>query len=310
MATTFNLDRGVTPVSSVLTEQIASFGTYNVVSGCTASYSAANLTVTIAAGQVRHNGTLVTVAGNTVTLTADTTNPRYGWIGIASNGTATYVAGTPAASAAVPELGDYVMAHLVLIPANLTIANNATSKLDVRVVNSFVPSTYKYMAATQTFSASTTFANLVASASGTFSFAIPASEAWLVTCVLSVTTNGSGGLKLQFTGPASPTRVDITGKYDYIEGFGPTDGDAGVLPHSFRSQGTAFSTVFAALNATGLSNANEGNYLGAGVTEVAFTALIVNGTTAGTVTLQGAQNAANSTTVFAIGSWMRAERIG
>jgi len=83
---------------------------------------------------VLHNGSVVTVAGNNVTLVSDATHPRWTWIGISSVGVATIISGTPAAAPTVPELGDYVCSQLVLVQANLTIATNATAKLDKRVI--------------------------------------------------------------------------------------------------------------------------------------------------------------------------------
>ena len=133
MTITWQAEDTVEPIADTTIEGIANFATYGVTIGCGLTYSAANLTVTVAAGTVRHNGTQVTVAGNNVTLVADTTNPRWTWIGVPSNGTAAIVSGTAAATPTVPEIGDYVPLALVYVQANLAIANNATYKLDKRV---------------------------------------------------------------------------------------------------------------------------------------------------------------------------------
>ena len=121
------------PIAATTIQGIANFGTYGVTIGCALTYSAANLNVTVAAGTVRHNGTQVTVAGNSVTLVADTTNPRWTWISVNSSGTAIITSGTAAATPTVPSVGDNVPLALVYVQANLSIANNATYKLDKRV---------------------------------------------------------------------------------------------------------------------------------------------------------------------------------
>lgn len=133
MTIIWQAEDNVEPIADTTIEGIANFNGYSVTSGCGLTYSAANMTVTVAAGSVLHNGTTVTVAGNTVTLVSDATNPRWTWIGIPSTGTAAIVSGTAAATPTVPEIGDYVPLALVYVQANLAIANNATYKLDKRV---------------------------------------------------------------------------------------------------------------------------------------------------------------------------------
>lgn len=139
MTITWQAEDNVEPIADTTIEGIANFNAYSVTSGCGLTYSAANMTVTVAAGSVLHNGTTVTVAGNTVTLVSDATNPRWTWIGIPSTGTAAIVSGTAAATPTVPEIGDYVPLALVYVQANLAIANNATYKLDKRVIYTGLP---------------------------------------------------------------------------------------------------------------------------------------------------------------------------
>lgn len=134
MTITWQAEDTVEPIADTTIEGIANFNNYSVTSGCGLTYSAANMTVTVAAGTVLHNGSTVTVAGNTVTLVSDATNPRWTWIGVPSTGTAAIVSGTAAATPTVPEIGDYVPLALVYVQANLAIANNATWKLDKRVL--------------------------------------------------------------------------------------------------------------------------------------------------------------------------------
>ena len=134
MPITWQAEDTTEPIADTTIEGIANFQNYSTVSGCGASYNGATMVVAIAAGSVLHNGSVVAVAGNNVTLVSDATNPRWTWIGISSVGVATIISGTPAAAPTVPELGDYVCSQLVLVQANLTIATNATAKLDKRVI--------------------------------------------------------------------------------------------------------------------------------------------------------------------------------
>lgn len=138
MGITWQAEDTVEPIADTTIEGIANFNSYSVTSGCGLTYSGANMGVTIAAGSVLFNGGTVAVAGNTVTLVSDATNPRWTWIGVPSGGTVDIVSGTAAATPTVPEIGDRVPLALVYVQANLAIANNATYKLDKRVLYSGV----------------------------------------------------------------------------------------------------------------------------------------------------------------------------
>lgn len=128
------------PVDSSTISAIANIANYAVISGCAQTYSAANMQVTVASGSVLHNGSTVTVAGNTVTLVADATYPRWTWIVVDNTGTADIVSGDPSATPAVPSLDGDVGIGLALIPAAQTIANDITTKLDKRVIEpQYVP---------------------------------------------------------------------------------------------------------------------------------------------------------------------------
>jgi hypothetical protein len=119
-------DSAIETVHDTMLEQFGNIANYNVVTGCTLSYSGANLQVTVAAGTITHDGSTVSVAGNTVTLVADGSNPRWTWIVIGSGGTAAIVSGTPAATPTVPEVGDNVEIALVYVNAGATIASSQT----------------------------------------------------------------------------------------------------------------------------------------------------------------------------------------
>jgi len=125
----------VEPVSDSTFEQVGNQGLYNVVTGCGLTYDAADMTVDLAAGVITHNGAVTSVTGGTAayTLVSDPTNPRWTWLAIDSTGAATQVNGDPAATPSVPELGDNVGVALVYVQAALTIASDATYKIDKRV---------------------------------------------------------------------------------------------------------------------------------------------------------------------------------
>lgn len=124
----------VEPIAADTIGAIANSALYAVVSGTAATYSAADMQKTIAAGTTLHNGSSVTVAGNAVTLVSDPSNPRWTYTYIDSAGTAAIVSGNPGAAPAVPSLGDNTANSLDLIQANQTIAANITYKLDKRVM--------------------------------------------------------------------------------------------------------------------------------------------------------------------------------
>ena len=121
------------PVTDTMMEQFGNAATYNVINGCAPSYSGANLDVTVAAGTITHNGISVAVAGSSVTLVADGSQPRWSWVALNSTGVAVLVSGTPAANPTVPELGDYVEVALVYVTAGATVASSLTS-MDKRLI--------------------------------------------------------------------------------------------------------------------------------------------------------------------------------
>lgn len=117
------------PVSDTVWEISANNQESGVVTGCTLTLSGSNLTVDIAtAGTVVLEGSVLTVAAEVgaVTLVADASNPRFTWIGVASDGDIEIVSGAAASDPAVPELGSRVALALVRIPANETLASNCT----------------------------------------------------------------------------------------------------------------------------------------------------------------------------------------
>lgn len=139
MSAIWSAQDNVEPIAGDTVASIANIANYAVVSGCAATYSGTDMVVTIASGTVLHNGTSTAVAGNTVTLVSDPSNPRWTRISINSSGTAIITSGTAAATPTVPALGDNVSVALVYIQAGQTIATNCTYKLDKRVIIPTIP---------------------------------------------------------------------------------------------------------------------------------------------------------------------------
>jgi hypothetical protein len=161
---------------------------------------------------------------------------------------------------------------------------------------------YKYKTATQTFTTNTTLADVTAS-SGSFAFAIAASEVWEVEFWIPLAFGGTGGAKFQITGPAAPTSVDITGTF--VSG---SVGDSAPTVRLFTAV-AAFSSDINAANSAAVGATTTGYNNSAPSSGIRIHARISNGANAGTITLQAAQNSANSTTTLGIGSFMRAERM-
>ena len=173
--------------------------------------------------------------------------------------------------------------------------------------------TYKYMTATQVFTTTTTFADVVTTGATTMSFAIAASEVWNVTYRLPLAFGGTGGVKFQLTGPASPTAVSIGVLQSAITVA--VDTVYQTVAASRSTSAAAFSTAFADRNSNaggsliGTVDNTYNNFIAATSQWVEITAFIANGANAGTVTLQAAQNSSNSTTTLGIGSHMRADKV-
>lgn len=309
MAITSQYSDAVEPIADTDAEAATNQHLYGVIEGCAVTYDAADLTYDVAAGMILHSGKVVSVAAqtNAGTLVPDATNPRWATIYIDSTGTEGLVHGTAAADPSKPETGDNVAIAMVLIEAAQTVANNIATKLDKRVMTHAPATLTKVATATQTFSASTTLVDVISSGTpATMGFAIGASEIWHAKARIRVTYTGTGGIKFQFSGPAAPTAVRITGHRNVVNLEGSTD-----LVRTFAEPFTvvtAFAADFCAANAAAgtvdLHHTGDNN----GFIEIDL--IVINGANAGNVVLQSAQNSANGTSVIQIGSWFEAQRIG
>lgn len=166
-----------------------------------------------------------------------------------------------------------------------------------------------YVSATQVRTASTSYVDVIGVSPATFVFTMAANEIWMAEYWLPITFTGTGGLKLQFTGPAAPTGVNITGTYSIIVGTSTTDNLARVVQKPFSAV-TAFSSNIAAAGAVGtLTTADAGSY---STTETAILQIklrVINGANAGDVVLQVGQSGANGTTTVELGATMSAQRV-
>jgi hypothetical protein len=111
--------------------------TYRVVSGCAVTYDAANLTVDVAAGVIKHNGSFVTVSEqlNVVTIAVDGSNPRWSYLTINGSGTVILTSGTAASTPVKPEAPEGVFLAMLLVVNGDTTANGITVKLDKRILS-------------------------------------------------------------------------------------------------------------------------------------------------------------------------------
>ena len=189
----------------------------------------------------------------------------------------------------------------------LTVGDGASRK-------SFYPdsTTYKYKTASQDFTNTTTFADVTAT-SGNIAFAVAASTAYLIDIVLNVSSAGpvgSAGLKLAFTLPTGHS-VGIVHVLSgiYYSNYDVTDGHyvftttnlAGTL-----GQGTVTS-ITSGTEWGGALTANTGAGIQSGTLH--FRLFFVNGSTAGTVTLQAAQKTANATPTTISSAFATIERM-
>lgn len=301
--TPYQSQANVEPIAAVTFDSVANMAGFSTVSGCAASYSGANMQKTIAAGSILHTSVVTSVAGNTVTLVSDPTNPRWTYTYINSSGVAAIVSGSAAATPAVPDPGANPTNGLDYVQAALTVATNATYKLDKRVMfpsAGYYSQVVKVKSATQVFTTNTTYADVAAS-TGTFSFAIGANERWTVDVYIPLTFGGTGGAKFQFTGPAAPTSVAVNGEY----------GNAAAGDPGYVTQIAVVTAFSSDINSKASSTASASTYLNAGPSSfIHLKAVINNGANAGTVTLQAAQNNSSTTSTLGIGSVMVAQKVG
>lgn len=258
-------------------EMLANLELNGVIGGCALTYSASAMTVTMGAGTILANGTVVQVAadGTGVTLSADSSNPRWAVIGLNTSGAMVLVSGTPATTPAKPELSSIqVVLAMVRVTAGLTIANDATVKLDKRIpIRSFI------IRATANETAKNNNDTLVDHSK--FKFYCNASEAWTVELVLGVTSNATADFKHAWTVPASGSAVGMT----------TTTAAAAIL--AWITDGTVATAV--PISGT--------------VEPVITNMTLVNSTTAGNFTFQWSQNTATVVDTYPMtGSIMRAYR--
>lgn len=192
-------------LTDTMMEQFGNEQAYHWDDGCELSYSATDLTVTIAEGNVTHSGADTPVSEDTITLVPDGSNPLWAHIGIDSTGGAVVVHGTAAADPVPPELGDYVELALVKVEAAQTIANACSYKIDKRMKGK---SLVQFVTGTGSTTASLTSD---VAASGTIAAVTPltlalgASGTYLVDAQLIIKATSAGSYYLSFLGPSGST---------------------------------------------------------------------------------------------------------
>ena len=259
-------------------EQFGNVHAYGVLSGCAVTESAANLNVTVAAGVVIYQGEIVTVAGDTVALVADSSNLRWCYVYIDDAGDVQVALGDPAPNAQTEPSKPTVTGTILKIykmQAGQTIAANVAIAIDKAIQAH--PLTY-IARTTSNFTKNTN--DSLGNVTG-LSFTIGASEVWAVEVEMQTTSNASGGLKFAFTVPAAGA---VTGNVVF--------GAAAAIVNVRSADLTA---------ASGSTSA---------IVTARITAMVVNSTTAGTVQLQASQNASHaSDSIVYSGSFLKAWRV-
>lgn len=279
MTIVYQAEDTIEPWNDTDAEMLANFALYNVRDGCAVTYSGANMSATIASGNVTHNGTIVAVAGGSVTLVADGSNPRWTWIYVDSTGTGGMSAGTAASDPSKPELGDNVALALVKVEAGQTIANNIAYKLDKRIMNpSSTDNSSIRKTADESVTSSVTLQNdnelvLDVAANTTYSFE----------CVLGYTAGTTGDFKAAMNFPSGGTMfasVQRTDGSTYAEAAG------GQILSGSAIAGGGLGTTIPAMQL--------------------WRGIFMNGGTAGTFQVSWAQNVSNGTaTTVKAGSILR-----
>ncbi|MBA3580535.1 MAG: hypothetical protein H0W42_11185, partial [Gemmatimonadaceae bacterium] len=98
-----------------------------VISGCAVSVTGANMTVTVAAGVVRHKGRRVVVAGGGVTAVTDGSNPRRAIVSVNTSGTLAITHGTAAASPYLPNASAIPANSVVIAAVDIPAATTAVT---------------------------------------------------------------------------------------------------------------------------------------------------------------------------------------
>lgn len=186
-------------------EAIANLGQHAVLSGCGITYSTGDLDVTIAPGTVLVGGALVNTAGDDVTLVPDGSNDRYAYIHCDASGNIGITHGTASATPNPPEVAsDETLIAKVLVDTGLTIANNASVKLDKRVPVVY-PTMTVLKSADETVNNSTTVQD-----DDDFSFSVAASSTYVVEMGLRINSGTTPDFEFLFTAPTGASWQGLT----------------------------------------------------------------------------------------------------
>ena len=268
MTIVYQAEDAVEWAHDTMMEQFGNMALYNVRDGCAVTYSGANMNATIAAGNVTHNGATVAVAGGSVTLVADGSNPRWTWIAVNSSGSGVVVSGTAASDPSIPELGDYVALALVKVEAAQTIANNITYKLDKRIMNPLsTDATTVRKSVDESVTNSSTLQD-----DNELSLEVAANTTYVGEIVLGYTAGTTGDFKAAVTFPSGGT----------------------LFASVQRTDGTTYAEAAGGQLSSGTSISGGG--LGTTIPALQFWRFVfMNGSTAGTFQVRWAQNVSNGT---------------
>jgi hypothetical protein len=257
-----------------------------VIGGCAVTAQGSpDMTLAVAAGTVIVAGVPVAVtAGNVTITTADGSNPRIDLVVVNNAGTKSVTAGTAAASPKAPDVpASSVCLAMVYVPANDTaIASNQITDKRCVMPLGFPITIYKTADETVTSSATLQDDNHL-------TFPIGANETWVVEFGLFYFALAAADIKKSISVPSGAT-------------------------FRFGQQGILFTVAAHFGDGDNLSAGSSSSYATAGSDTndvmTTFAGMIFNGSTAGNVTLQWAQNTSNgSGTTLYKGSFLRARRV-
>lgn len=319
-------------------------GNTGVVTGCgVTAQGTPNMTVAVAAGSIAVTGAEVAVAGGNVTITAaNATNPRFDLIVASSAGALSAVAGTPAAQPTFPAIpAASVVLAVVYVPANDT-AINTNQIIDKAVPVGYstltpIPKTLGQMASFPAGTAPGRWYFVTDDNGGALwnddgntmrkTLGLNATLAGTVTVVRKTaeTTRASTAAVSDDPHLTIPIGINknmiITGML-FVYGAEAGDfqwiptvptGAAGVYHHIGMDLAATGGALIGSIR-SGAQVFGSGNALKSGVSTLANTPgglgipiriLVRNGATAGSVTIQWAQNVSNATaTALMVDSWI------
>lgn len=259
---------------AVIAAGIGGNGVY--IGGAVTAQGSPDMTVAVAAGLGRYNEkSFVIAAGNVTITTADATNPRFDLIVVSNTGSKSCTAGTAAAVPVWPAIpaNSIVLAEVYVPASDTAIGSNQITDKRCIIPSSLPVVVYK--AADEIVNNSTAFQD-----DDDLKFDVDANSIWIVEYnLLTLCSNNAADMKFQFTGPSGFT----------IDWAPIVNGNLNPMT-SITPYWVAVGNVGAAALLSSASTLVHGvNNLRAGLI---LRLMLFNSSTAGTLTLQWAQNSA------------------